>query len=72
MLVGFGGHRGSVIAAIGVVYRPDSDRHGNWVPTVMGGRYDAFCSFADTEALHPLHFEAAQASGERDTYPWTI
>ncbi|MDP9402768.1 MAG: erythromycin esterase family protein [Actinomycetota bacterium] len=60
------GHR-----AIGVVYRPDSDRHGNWVPTVMGGRYDAFCSFADTEALHPLHFEAAQASGERDTYPWT-
>lgn len=54
-----------------MVYRPDSDGHGNWVPTVMGGRHDAFCSFADTEALHPLHLETAQASGERDTCPWT-
>jgi len=44
------GHR-----AIGVVYHPEGERRGNWVPTVIGGRYDAFVSFDDTEALTPLH-----------------
>ena len=43
------GHR-----AIGVVYDPDVERARNWVPTVMGGRYDAFCYFDDTDALRPL------------------
>jgi erythromycin esterase len=60
------GHR-----AIGVVYHPQRDRAGNWVPTVMGDRYDALCAFADTTALHPLHREAAQPGGERETYPWS-
>jgi erythromycin esterase len=57
--------------AIGVVYHPEMERYGNWVPTVMGGRYDAFCSFAETEALHPLHLEGVQPAGERETYPWS-
>lgn len=60
------GHR-----AIGVVYRPSAERRGNWVPTVMGGRYDAFCHFHHTEALHPLHLEPVQPGGERETYPWS-
>ena len=47
------GHR-----AIGVVY-PTAERRGNWVPTVMGRRYDAFCHFHHTDALHPLHLEGA-------------
>ncbi len=59
------GHR-----AIGVVYHPDIDHLGNWVPTTMGGRYDAFCFFDDTEALHPLHMEQAQRAGEHLTEPW--
>ena len=59
------GHR-----AIGVVYHPDSDRFGNWVPTVMGARYDAFCSFANTSALHPLHGRAAPPGRELETYPF--
>ena len=58
------GHR-----AIGVVYRPERDR-GNWVPTVMGRRYDAFCSFEATRALHPLA-SANPHGGEPETYPWT-
>jgi len=53
-LAGRRGHR-----AIGVVYQPSAERRGNWVPTVMGRRYDAFCHFHHTEALHPLHLEAA-------------
>jgi erythromycin esterase len=61
------GHR-----AIGVVYRPESDRLGNWVPTTMGVRYDAFCYFDETEALHPLHVEAAAMSSELETAPWGV
>jgi erythromycin esterase-like protein len=60
------GHR-----AIGVVYDPQRDPRGNWVPTVMGNRYDAFCSFDTTEALHPLHLEPAHPAGELETYPWS-
>ena len=60
------GHR-----AIGVVYHPDRDRFGNWVPTVMGRRYDAFLYFDQTEALHPLHRELPAQPAERDTYPWS-
>jgi erythromycin esterase-like protein len=60
------GHR-----AIGVVYRPDRDAWGNWVPTVMGRRYDAFLSFDDTHALHPLHAEHPQPHAELETFPWS-
>ena len=42
------GHR-----AIGVVYHPEYER-GNYVPTVMEERYDAFVFFDMTEALHPI------------------
>jgi erythromycin esterase-like protein len=55
--------------AIGVVYDPARDRAGNYVPTILGDRYDAFCYFDDTHALTPLHGEPAQPAGERDTYP---
>jgi erythromycin esterase len=51
-------------------YEPRRDRLGNWVPTVLGRRYDAFLSFEMTEALHPLHLEPAGLGGERETYPW--
>ena len=37
------GHR-----AIGVVYDPTAERAGNWVPTTMSDRYDAFCFSEDT------------------------
>ena len=57
-LAGRRGHR-----AIGVVYHPSAERRGNWVPTVMGRRYDAFCHFHHTGGLHPLHLQAAQPGG---------
>jgi erythromycin esterase-like protein len=40
--------------AIGVVYRPSAERWGNYVPTVLGRRYDAFVWLDETTALHPL------------------
>ncbi|MBB6454497.1 erythromycin esterase-like protein [Salirhabdus euzebyi] len=43
------GHR-----AIGVVYHPQYESYGNYVPSVIGDRYDAFVYIDETEALQPL------------------
>ncbi|HET6563399.1 MAG TPA: erythromycin esterase family protein [Marmoricola sp.] len=55
--------------AIGVVYRPSAERWGNYVPTVLGRRYDAFLWLDETTALHPLHGVSAQGE-EMETYPF--
>lgn len=57
------GHR-----AIGVVYRPQYERLGNYVPTVLAQRYDAFCYLDRTQALTPLHPIPA-VSREEQTWP---
>lgn len=46
----FYGHR-----AIGVVYDPEHERRGNYVPTKLSQRYDAFIFIDETHALTPLH-----------------
>jgi erythromycin esterase-like protein len=58
------GHR-----AIGVVYHPEYEV-GNYVPTVLPRRYDAFVYLDRTEALRPLH-DVAPRTGEEvpETYP---
>jgi erythromycin esterase-like protein len=38
-----------------MVYNPRAERWGNYVPTVLGRRYDAFLWFNETTALEPLH-----------------
>jgi erythromycin esterase-like protein len=43
------GHR-----AIGVVYQPSFERFGNYVPTSLANRYDAFLFVDRTSALEPL------------------
>jgi erythromycin esterase-like protein len=58
------GHR-----AIGVVYRPEFERYGNYVPSVVPERYDAFLFIDKTRALHPLGTEA-QENTPPDLYPW--
>jgi erythromycin esterase-like protein len=56
--------------AIGVVYHPDYERYGNYVPTVLPRRYDAFLFLDETRALHPLHEVRAREEGEvPETYP---
>ena len=54
--------------AIGVVYDPAAERWGNYVPTVLGRRYDAFCWFRDTRALAPLT-AGGEPTGELQTWP---
>ena len=57
--------------AIGVVYSPARERWGNYVPTVLGERYDAFLYFEDSRALQPLRGEPA-VSGEQETWPYAV
>ena len=57
------GHR-----AIGVVYQPAREA-GNYVPTAMGGRYDALLWFEDTTALAPLRHEPPPREAELETEP---
>ncbi|MDE3185420.1 MAG: erythromycin esterase family protein [Bacteroidota bacterium] len=47
------GHR-----AIGVVYDPAIEKYGNYVPSLLPQRYDAFIFIDETKALHPLALHA--------------
>jgi erythromycin esterase-like protein len=58
------GHR-----AIGVVYHPEYEQYGNYVPSVLPRRYDAFLYLDETEALHPLHFRRRREREVPETYP---
>lgn len=58
------GHR-----AIGVVYNPEHERFGNYVPTIIPKRYDAFLYIDETSALHPIHIQP-EGSQMPETYPF--
>jgi erythromycin esterase len=51
-----------------VVYRPEAERLGNYVPTVLDERYDAFLYCDRTEALHPLP-AMEEPAPEPETFP---
>jgi erythromycin esterase-like protein len=61
---GWRGHR-----AIGVVYRPQYERFGNYVPTVLPRRYDAFLYLDRTTPLRPLHIRPVEEQELPETYP---
>lgn len=60
------GHR-----AIGVVYHPGQEHRGNYVPSILAQRYDAFIYLDKTSALHPLHI---RPDGHQipETYPFGV
>ena len=60
------GHR-----AIGVVYRPEIERYGNYVPTVLPERYDAIVYLERTTAVRPLVPAGAEELPEElpETFP---
>lgn len=57
--------------AIGVVYNPKYEHYGNYVPSIIPERYDAFVYIDKTKALHPLHIEP-EGSQMPETYPFNI
>lgn len=56
--------------AIGVVYHPEREA-GNYVPSVMSQRYDAFIYIDRTTALHPLHIKP-NGHEVPETYPFNV
>ena len=54
--------------AIGVVYNPAHEM-GNYVPSTINKRYDAFIYLDETSAVHPLH-NAVWAEQVPETYPF--
>lgn len=58
------GHR-----AVGVVYHPASESFGNYVPTVLPRRYDAFLHVDQTHALVPLHLPMRPDLEPPETWP---
>ena len=57
--------------AIGVVYHPERERYGNYVPSLMPQRYDAFIFLDETRALHPLHLKP-HSEKMPDTFPFGV
>jgi erythromycin esterase len=55
--------------AIGVVYDPRNERWGNYVPSVMPRRYDAFLYIDETHAVDPLHMPVRVGEEPPETYP---
>jgi erythromycin esterase-like protein len=57
--------------AIGVVYHPSRERIGNYVPSNLSKRYDAFIYVDTTMALHPLQLKP---DGHKvpETFPFGI
>jgi erythromycin esterase len=54
--------------AVGVVYHPSAERWGNYVPTILSRRYDAFLFIDEANALDPLHMRA-EVGEMAETYP---
>jgi erythromycin esterase len=55
--------------AIGVVYHPPSEHRGNYVPTILSDRYDAFVFFDETHPLTPLKVKVDYDKFP-ETYPY--
>lgn len=57
--------------AIGVVYRSNREGFGNYVPSRIPYRYNAFIYIDETSALHPLHLHPDEHQVP-ETYPFGI
>lgn len=55
--------------AIGVVYNPQYEKYGNYVPTNISLRYDAFLFIDETHALNPLHMQTIEDKDLPETFP---
>ena len=66
MMKNYIGHR-----AIGVVYHPEHEHRGNYVPSILPSRYDAFIYLDQTKALHPLNTKVDKQQMP-ETYPFGV
>lgn len=57
--------------AIGVIYRPQTERQSHYFEATLGDQFDAYLWFAQTRAITPLATEHS-TSHEQDTFPFGI
>jgi erythromycin esterase-like protein len=56
--------------AIGVIYRPESERQSHYFDAHLSRQFDAMVWFEETSAVHPL--AGAPAEGAPDVYPFGL
>ena len=56
--------------AIGVVYRPETERSSHYFEAVLGEQFDAFIWFEETSAVTPI--KGGRPHGAPDTYPFGL
>jgi erythromycin esterase-like protein len=56
--------------AIGVVYRPETERYSHYFEAVLAEQFDAFIWFEETTAVTP--FKGGRPHGALDTYPFGL
>lgn len=59
--------------AIGVIYRPETERQSHYFTARLSDQFDAVLHFDETRALEPLERSAEWETGEPpETYPFTV
>jgi protein-L-isoaspartate(D-aspartate) O-methyltransferase len=68
VLAGLGEQR--LERAIGVIYRPETERHSHYFDAVLSRQFDEYIWFDETRALTPLMTE--EIEGPPETYPFGL
>ena len=60
--------------AIGVIYRPETERQSHYFEAVLADQFDALVWFEESQAVTPLEFDAAAgaAGAEDETFPFGL
>jgi erythromycin esterase-like protein len=59
--------------AIGVIYRPETERASHYFPVRLSDQFDAVLHFDETRAVEPLEYTAEWEAGELpETFPFAV
>jgi erythromycin esterase-like protein len=59
--------------AIGVIYRPETERQSHYFEATLGQQFDAVIHFDETRAVEPLEYTSVWETGVLpETYPWAV
>jgi erythromycin esterase-like protein len=65
------GHR--LERAIGVIYRPQTERQSHYFDALLSRQFDAVIHVDETRAVEPLEYTSVWETGELpETYPWAV
>ena len=59
--------------AIGVIYRPETERNSHYFQARLSDQFDAVLHFDETRAVEPLDYSAEWEAGELpETFPFAV